>query len=183
MLALTPRTAEEAVVVKGLLKAFGLPRALFHAPNPVSISSAARRKDAISILTELAGAGMANQQVIAEAHTGLLRLMAFVGLRSIESTSVKADAETRFMFVRDQTHYVYAFDDGVYEPKAELGHYVQRGDLAALVHFPETPWREPVPIYFESDGEIVCQRAPALVRRGDCLFQLAEIESGSHQIG
>jgi predicted deacylase len=42
------------------------------------------------------------------------------------------------------------------------------------VHFPDTPLREPVLHRFNGDGEVVCKRVPAQVRRGDCLFQLAE---------
>jgi uncharacterized protein len=69
---------------------------------------------------------------------------------------------------------VYARDDGLYEPLVELGQRVIKGQPAARIHFPDTPLREPVTVLFEGDGEIACQRVQALVRRGDCIFQLAD---------
>lgn len=181
MLALSPRNTEELAKVKGMLRAFGLPRALFHAPNAVSISSAARRKGALSILTELGGAGMSDHDLVAQGHAGVLRLLAHLGLMAGELPPDEAPSATRFMRVNGKDHYVYALDDGVYEPLVSLGDRVARGQPAALVHFPDTPLREPVTVRFSGDGEIVCKRAPALVKRGDCLFQLADDDTEHYQ--
>lgn len=174
MLALEPRDAAEAEKVKMMLAAFGLPKAFLHAPNPVNISMAARRQGAISILTELGGAGMANRTLIEQGRQGLLHFLAHIGALRGELVPAEAPFKTRFLHIDGKHHHVYARDDGLYEPLAELGERVTKGHPAARIHFPDTPLREPVTVCFEGSGEVVCQRVQGLVRRGDCLFQLAD---------
>lgn len=162
-----------------MLAAFGLPRAFLHAPNPVHASSAARRQGAISILTELGGGGMADPALIRDARRGLLHFLGFVGALRGPLVPDNPPATTRFMRVGGAHHYVYAYDRGLYEPLVELGARVHAGQPAALIHFPDTPLREPVTQCFASDGEVVCKRVPAQVRRGDCLFQLAQDDASA----
>ena len=40
------------------------------------------------------------------------------------------------------------------------------------IHFPETPWAEPVTAHFARDGFVLCKRIPGRTMRGDCLFHL-----------
>jgi len=172
MLALEPRDSSESERVKALLKSFGLPKAFFHAPNPVTLSSAARRQGAISIVTELGGAGMVNPIILEQAMTGLLHLLNHVGLLHGHLVPNEAPAQTQFMRIDASLHYVYARDAGLFEPRIELGQYVYAGDLAALIHFPSNPERPPGKVFFEGNGTVICKRVPAQVRLGDCLFQL-----------
>lgn len=69
-------------------------------------------------------------------------------------------------------HYVYAPDAGLFEPLAELGQEVQAGDPAGLIHFQDTPWREPTMARFAAAGLVLCKRVPGRSERGDCLFHL-----------
>ena len=173
MLALEPRDAEEAGRVRSLLSAFGLPRAFLHAPNPVTISSAARRQGAISIVTELGGAGMVNPAILCAATEGLLHLLAHVGvLRG--GAVVAPPSATRIMRIDSALHYVYASENGLFEPLVELGDSVAAGQAVARIHFPQTPWRQPETVHAGGAGEIICKRVPAMTRLGDCLFQLAQ---------
>ncbi|MGH8778406.1 succinylglutamate desuccinylase/aspartoacylase family protein [Paraburkholderia sp.] len=174
MLAIEPRDAEEAVRVKALLSAFGLPKAFLHPLNPVTGSAAARRQGAISIVTELGGAGMSNAKLIRDGRDGLLHFLGFVGVLHGSIVPAQPPAQTRFMRVEGPHHYVYAYDEGVVEPLVELGERVVKGQAAARIHFPDTPLREPVTLYFDGDGEVACRRVQASVRRGDCVFHLAE---------
>lgn len=174
MLALEPRDKQEEAKVKGMLSAFGLPRAFLHAPNPVNISAAARRQGAISILTELGGAGMSSKLLIDQGRQGLLNFLAHVGVLTGDLVPGSPPCKTRFLRVEGRHHYVYAHDDGLYEPLAQFGERVSKGQAAARIHFPDTPLREPVTVYFDGNGEIACRRVQAQVRRGDCLFQLAD---------
>ncbi|KVO91712.1 deacylase [Burkholderia ubonensis] len=174
MLAIDPLDADEAARLNALLVAFGLPNALLHAPNPVHSASAARRQGAISIVTELGGAGMADPALIRLGRHGLLHYLGFIGLLHGALVPDAPPAVTRFMRVDGERHHVYAYERGLYEPLAELGDKVRAGQPAAWVHFPDTPLREPVLHRFAGDGEVVCKRVQAQVQRGDCLFQLAE---------
>lgn len=180
MLALSPRDPEEETKVKGMLAAFGLPKAFLHAPNPVNISAAARRQGAISILTELGGAGMSERGLIDQGRRGLLNLLGYLGVLHGSLVPSGPPAKTRFLRVEGKHHYVYARDDGLYEPLAALGQRVIKGQPAARIHFPETPWHEPVVVYFEGNGEVACKRVQAAVRRGDCIYQLAD-DDREHQ--
>ncbi|MBU9215765.1 succinylglutamate desuccinylase/aspartoacylase family protein [Burkholderia gladioli] len=174
MLAIEPRDAGEHTRLRGLLNAFGLPRAFLHRENPVLSSGAARRQGAIAITTELGGGGELRPALLREGRLGLLRLLAHVGL--LHGPLVPAEAPrapTRFYRVTGGEQYLYAHDAGLFEPLVELGATVAAGDAAARIHFPDTPLREPVLLRFAAAGELVCRRVPAAVRRGDCLFHLA----------
>jgi len=145
-----------------------------HPANPIHASSAARRQGAISILVELGGGGSVQSHLLREARQGVLNLLAAIGVLSGPLVPEGPPAQTRLYTVSGQRHYVYAYDRGVYEPLIELGERVVAGQAAARIHFPDTPLREPVTVYFADGGEVVCKRVPAAVERGDCLFHLAE---------
>lgn len=174
MLALEGRNINESEKIKSLLNSFGLPKAFFHAPNPVTTSSAARRQGAVSIVTELGGAGMVSKVILEQAMQGLLHFLGHVGLLHGSLVPDEAPAQTRFMRIDSSQHYVYAREAGLFEPRVELGQRVNKGDLAALINFPNNPSRLPEKVFFEGNGSVVCKRVPAQVRAGDCLFQLGE---------
>ena len=69
--------------------------------------------------------------------------------------------------------YVYARDEGVFEPLVALEDVVSAGQPAALIHPVDTPWQPPVEARFAQAGIVVCARVPGRVERGDCLFHLA----------
>ena len=54
----------------------------------------------------------------------------------------------------------------------QLGDEVSAGQPAGLIHFPDTPWREPVLASFARAGTVICKRMPCRAERGDCLFHL-----------
>lgn len=174
MLAIEPRDTKELERLRGLLAAFGLPRAFLHPPNPVHSATAALRQGAISILTELGGGGTVQSALLREARQGLLHWLGYIGVLQGPLVPERPPHETRFMRVSGSRHYVYAYERGVYEPLVELGDVVEAGQSAARIHFPETPLREPVTMRFVGSGLVVCKRLSASVQRGDCLFHLAE---------
>lgn len=175
LMAAEPRDDAERERIFGLIRAFGLQRALLRAvPNPVTISAAARRQGSYSFLAELGGAGTVSGRVLREAWQGVRNLLAHAGvLHGPLVPAGGAPRQTRFMRIDGERHHVYAHDPGIFEPLAELGDTVDAGRPAARIHFPEAPGRAPVEIAFQAPGQVICRRVPALVRRGDCLFQLA----------
>ncbi len=174
MLALEPRDASEGKRVLGLLAAFGLPKAVLHPPNPVTISSAARRQGSISIVTELAGAGMIASDVLNVALQGLLHFLGHVGVLHGALVPAAPPSRPKIMRIDPSIHYVYSRQEGLFEPLVGLGASVTSGQLAARIHFPESPLRPPELVYFEGAGQVICKRVPAKAIRGDCLFQLAD---------
>ncbi|MBN8902307.1 MAG: hypothetical protein J0H57_14850 [Rhodospirillales bacterium] len=89
-----------------------------------------------------------------------------------ESDRIAPPQPTRLLEVGGPDYYVYASENGVYEPLAEPGETVLAGQPAARLHFPETPWAEPVLLTFHRKGVVLCKRMPGRTMRGDCLFHL-----------
>jgi predicted deacylase len=85
---------------------------------------------------------------------------------------IEPDAPTRFLEVGGSEYFVYAPENGLFEPLVELGDMVRAGQPAARIHLPETPWAAPVTAHFARDGFVLCKRVPGRSVRGDCLFHL-----------
>lgn len=140
--------------------------------------SAARRKGALYFTTELGGAGTVNTAALLAAEHGITRtLHAFGILPGLPAETPEAPS-TRYVEVRGDEHFVYATEDGVFEPLVALGDEVTEGQPAAALHFPETPWRDPVIESFRGNGVVLCKRTMARIKRGDCLFHLGEDWTG-----
>lgn len=176
LLALDPGSQESRDELRTLMGHFGVPHAcLLQKPNPVSSSSAARRQGAIAFVSELGGAGMVNPAILKQAWAGVLNFLAQTGVWEPASAHrVEPAAPMKFLRIHPLDHYVYAYADGIFEPLADLGDEIHKGQLVARLHHPETPGREPTPVYAQGSGMVLCKRVPALSQRGDCLYQLAE---------
>jgi hypothetical protein len=140
--------------------------------------SAARRKGALYFTTELGGAGTVTTEALRLAEHGIIRTLHTFGCLQGLPVETPEPPPTRYVEVRGDEHFVYASEDGVFEPLVALGDEVSAGQPAAAMHFPETPWREPVIEPFRSNGIVLCKRTMARSRRGDCLFHLGEDWSG-----
>jgi predicted deacylase len=127
---------------------------------------------------ELGGGGQVSSGLVDLARQGLLNLLAHVGILSGELVPASAPTVPRMMRIEKGVHYVYALNAGLWEPLVELGDQVEAGQPAALIHFPDDPLREPVTVHFAGSGEVICKRALAQVRVGDCLLELAGLRSG-----
>ncbi|HKX10540.1 MAG TPA: succinylglutamate desuccinylase/aspartoacylase family protein [Stellaceae bacterium] len=155
----------------GLVRAFGAPNSYLMGVGAEdrSILAAAERAGIIGLSAELGGAGMVTRETLAITEHGVVNV-----LRHLGALEGKAEPRsTRVLHVIRASHYVYSPDAGLFEPHADLGDHAKRGQLAGLVHFPDTPWREPSPVHFAGDGLVVCKRVPARVERGDCVYHLA----------
>jgi len=135
-------------------------------------TGAARRNNVIAMGTELGGVGTVSPAMLAYAEQGVRRVLVHCGMLSAEDAE-PASGATRLMEATGMDYYVYAPDDGVFEPMADLGDEVAAESAAGIVHFLETPWLEPSPVQFNCTGMIICKRIPGRVMRGDCLYHLA----------
>ncbi|MBI3710868.1 MAG: succinylglutamate desuccinylase/aspartoacylase family protein [Proteobacteria bacterium] len=157
----------------GLMRAFAAPIAylgLALQGADRTLSAAARRQNALSMGTELGGGGQVTPSALKIAEGGIRRVLAHLGAYS---GPVTAASPTRLLEVGGPDYYAYAPDGGVFEPLAELGDEVKAGQPAGLIHFHDTPWREPSLARFGHGGLVVCKRVPGRTERGDCLFHLA----------
>lgn len=177
--ALARQSADPALYQKQLaaLRAFGAPYTYIQGGaqgqgGDQTLGAGADRRGSIALGTELGGAGAVNASGLAIAERGLRNLLVHLGILGQEHW-VQPPAATRFLDVRGPEMYVYAPDNGVFEPLVELGDTVAIGTPAARIHFPETPWLPPIEIAFKAAGIVMCKRIPARTRRGDCLFHLA----------
>ena len=135
--------------------------------------AAAARQGLLAFSTELGGTGMVSPKALTVARYGLPRVLHAFGVLTELPADVPPVIPGRFTEVKNDIHYCYSPEDGVFEPLVELGDEVVAGQPAARIHFPETPWRAPVETCFDGAGLVVCKRVPARTERGDCLFHLA----------
>jgi predicted deacylase len=158
-----------------LVRAFATPAAyVLDPPDETSntLLGAAGRKGKMFLGTELGGSGALSRETLRIARDGLRGLLTHLGHLTGKGQGVGAGFTTRILDLRGPEYYVYTDDEGVYEPLVELGDDVVAGQPAARVHFPEKPWAEPLTLPFALSGIVLCKRAPARVRRGDCLFHV-----------
>ncbi len=162
----------------GLMRAFALENAMLFPRSEEGYfsSAAAARKGAIAMTTELGGAGTVVPEILRTADEGLRRALAWIGVWEKGAVGCPTAKPPRFLNV-EAKHYLYAREAGLMEPLVELGDFVEPGTPAAAIHHPETPGKAATLVAFETEGLVLCQRVPARVERGDCLFHLAEPRS------
>jgi len=166
-------TAEQEAALEALQMSFDAPFGFIFGGRgePRVSSAAARRKGVLSLTTELGGAGTVTPEILALAERGVQRLLHHIGL--LPGHEPDATRGMRKMELTGPDYFVYARDEGLFEPYVELLTEIKKGQAAGAIHHPETPWVEPTICHFEHDGLTICQRIPARVQRGDCLFHLA----------
>lgn len=155
-----------------LLHAFGAPYGCIFKPlagENRTMAAAADRCKVVYLCAEIGGGGRITRANLALAEAGVRRVLAAVG---VVDGHHEAPAETRVLAINGFENYVYAPENGLFEPLAHTGDFVTEGQPAGLIHFPDTPWQKPATTYFQTPGTILCRRALTLTRRGDCLYEV-----------
>lgn len=135
-----------------------------------ALSTATRHHEKIYLNGEYGGMGALTLEGIELVDSAVQRLLAFFGATSRRFEPLPPPQALRVLSPRA---YVYAPEGGLFVQATRLGDRVAGGDLCGELLFPENPERAPIPLYFESAGDVVCQRHPARAERGDCLAHLA----------
>jgi predicted deacylase len=162
--------AENATILK-MMREFGAPYACKFARSRANVcSSAARRQGTALITVEMGGSGMVSMDSLKVAEAGVLRVMASFGF--LTACDVVPAQSTRILEISSADCFLYSAEDGLFEPRVELGEMVQTEQVAGVIHTPETPWKPSTEIRFKASGMVICKRVPARVERGDCLFHL-----------
>jgi uncharacterized protein len=156
------------------LKAFASPIAYVAEANQGgdrTLSGGAARQGVVCLGTEAGGSGHVTRAALRMVERGVNNLLVHLGILP-ESARIVPDEPTRLLEVGGADYFVYAPENGLYEPLVELGDMVREGQPAARMHFPETPWATPATAHFARDGFVLCKRMPGRTMRGDCLFHL-----------
>lgn len=156
------------------LKAFAASTAYVMEENQggdTTLSGGGKRQNVLCLGTEAGGSGHVTRSALRMVERGVNNLMVHLGILP-ENARIAADGPTRTLLVGGADYFVYAPDNGLFEPLVELGDMVRAGQPAARIHLPETPWAEPVTAHFARDGFVLCKRIPGRTMRGDCLFHL-----------
>ena len=158
-----------------LALAFGAPSVLIqHGFEERNTTGAARRGGAVRVGTELGGAGNTEKALVDLAFEGVMNTLAWSGIVPESFASPRTTPLEAVYEVNPERDFVYAFSDGLFEPVVRLGDRVKEGDLAGLLHDPSRMQTDPVEARFKAKGTVVCLRAKAPSKRGDCLTHLAQ---------
>jgi predicted deacylase len=175
--ALMTRFADAAHTARlhSALLAFGAPLAYVAEPAQgqgadQTLGGTAARLGVLALGTELGGAGTVTPAATEMARRGLRNLLVHLGIMPAEQ-GTPASVPTRVLGVVPDG-FLYAPENGVFEPLAAPGDSVAAGQAAGRIHAPETPWAAPVELVFPRAGFVLCRRVPARTMRGDCLFGL-----------
>ena len=157
-----------------LLTAFGAPMSyVADAPQggDRTLTAAASRRGVMHMGSELGGGGTLSIGALRTAQEGIRRVLRLIGALG-EGVAVPPAPATRLLQVRGADYFVYAGDGGLFEPLVDVGDEVAAGQEAGIIHFHDTPWREPATALFRRAGTVLCKRMPCRTERGDCLFHL-----------
>ncbi len=163
----------EMAEVLRLTRAFAAPYALHFRRSGDNVSTAAaRRQGTIAITAEMGGSGTVTPYALKITREGIERVMTEFGI--LKESKLDAPGDTRVMRLTGNHNYLYARQDGLFEPAAEIGEDVSQGQTAGWIHQPETPWEDATEVFFPIKSTILCKRVPGRVQLGDCLFQLGQ---------
>lgn len=158
-----------------LLREFGAPLAYISGGGngtgtDSTLMGGVERAGKLAVGTELGGSGQVTPAALRIVERGLRNVLVHMGI--LPTAMRLPGEETRFLHVGGPDYFVYAPENGVFEPVADLGDEIKQGQLAGRIHFPETPWAPAVEFRFARDGFVLCKRVPGRTMRGDCLFHL-----------
>lgn len=156
---------------QGFLSAFAMPNSILIEGllgADLRLLGSCRRLGVGHMSTELGGAGAFSVEAFRHAEKGLQRLLRHVGV--LADVSSAETPKTTFYRRFPTREYIYSSASGVFESYVTLGDAVKANDIAGVVHFTETPWRQPEAITFKKSGIILAKRSPGRTRIGDCLF-------------
>ena len=102
------------------------------------------------------------------AYWGILRILKEMGAYVGSLDKAPTPSKTEVLPVKaDQ--YCYAMESGVLEHIIKLGDRLKDGQHVALIHYPETPGKEPSSVFARRGGMAICLRSMGRVERGDCI--------------
>lgn len=127
------------------------------------------------ITTEMGGTENVTSFIHEATQLGLINVLRSFSLLKgpVQTRETLGKPATRWVQSLSWEDYRFAPESGVFEKVAHLGQRVGEGQTIGLIHFLETPTREPLPILSPSEGILIANRGPTLVQQGDCVAVIA----------
>ena len=153
------------------LELFGAPLGIVgDRVHATTLSGEALPKDIIYLSTELGGGGKIRPWIRDFAFNGMKRCLREMGILRRQLELPEPEHSVRLMAMQTDENYIYAYRDGMFEPRVNLGDDVSDGQFAGYIWSLKEPWLAPEKLYFRTGGVVFCKRTPALCNVGDTLF-------------
>lgn len=153
------------------LELFGAPLGIVgNRVHETTLSGEVLPKDIIYLSTELGGAGKIRPWIRDFGYNGTKRCMREMGILPSDLDLPAPEHKVSLRDMQTDDHYIYAYKDGMFEPRVNLGDVVEDGQFAGYIWSLKEPWLAPEKLYFNKGGVVFCKRTPALCEIGDTLF-------------
>ena len=162
--------AKDAMQMK-FLELFGAPLGIVgDRVHETTLSGEVLPKEIIYLSTELGGGGKIRPWIREFAYNGMRRCLREMGILASSLDLPEPEHRVRLMSMQTDENYVYAYRDGMFEPRVNLGDEVEDGQFAGYIWSLKEPWLAPEDLHFRKGGVVFCKRTPALCQVGDTLF-------------
>ena len=160
------------------VRAFGAPNTVVigNLGDPRTATATACRAGLTTVGTEMRGGGTVSLDALDICRKGVRNVLAHLGV--IEATGNAPPQVGEILDLPGPAAYVYADDDGVFEPFHELGTPVFAGQPAGRIHRPwDTAFRL-VTLCYALDGIVFGRRHLGRVAPGNCVLVVAAPAKG-----
>lgn len=138
--------------------------------------TAAEEQGKIFVSTELGGGGTVSEATATIAKKGVRNFLKHAGI--LAGTVDKAPS--LFLDTPDETCYVTSSHSGLFEPCANLGDLVEKGDVIARIHDIERTGTSAIEYRAKTSGLFAGRHFPGLIQTGDFICVIGVVqESGS----
>ncbi|MFZ4530387.1 MAG: succinylglutamate desuccinylase/aspartoacylase family protein [Alsobacter sp.] len=153
----------------------------FDAPLTVVISNLGDTRTAtaaavaaglVTVGTEMAGGGTVSLGALDLCRRGVRNVLAHLGVIEPHHAGSRRSDGT-ILELPGTRAYVYASQDGIFEPFHANGETVAAGQPAGRIHVTWDPGREPETLHYAADGILYGRRQPGRVRPGNCCLVVA----------
>jgi N-alpha-acetyl-L-2,4-diaminobutyrate deacetylase len=121
----------------------------------------------------MGGGGTVRPDVVALCRRGINNVLAHFGVVESKTDSIESKPEAPLYELPGKRAFVYATDDGIFEPYHVNGTSVCEGQEAGRIHCTWDPAREPQTLFYQADGIVYGRRQPGRVRPGNCCLAVA----------
>jgi predicted deacylase len=136
-------------------------------------TAAACKAGLTTVGTEMGGGGTVRPEVLDICRRGVRNVLAHFGVLETGSAPPIPRSEAPLFQLPGSSAFVYATDDGIFEPFHPNGRSVRAGEPAGRIHYTWNPAREPDTLHYQTDGILYGRRQPGRVRAGNCCLVVA----------